>query len=323
MSKTISVRIESAKLSTAQGERSHDLRLGRIPGYVDQSRSQYNSEIVRPADPQAVRDEISAHRELANQRGLKSDASVMKRGIITFGTEAQAVFEALSVKEQDQRFKDVALAVSRETGLDLLGLVVHRDEEAVHAHFFLRGYRYDPETGREEPSHFSKKDLSRLQDVAGACVRDLGITRGEYVGERVANGDSLAQTKHRSVRSLHRDRATDELAKILKPPAKLYATPKPEMPAVEKVKIEKNLFWIHERQVCDAGAVVAYKQAWEKREADLLRCIATRDRELAAIESRLSDRQRKRAKEPIRSQQLMQALEARRTGREHGGFGRE
>jgi len=159
--------------------------------------------------------------------------------------------------------------------------------------------------------------------VAGECVKDLGITRGEYVGERVARGDSLAQTRHRDVRTLHRDRATDELAKILKPKAKLYAAPRPELPPVEKVKVEKNLFWIHERQVCDAGAVVAYKQAWEKREADLLRGIATRERELAAIESQVSDRQRKRAKEPIRSRQLMQVLEARRTGREHIGFGRE
>jgi len=246
----------------------------------------------------------------------------MRRGIITFGTEAQAIFEALSVKEQDQRFKDVALAVSKETGLELKGLVVHRDEEAVHAHFFLRGYRYDVETGREEPSHFSKKDFSRIQDVAGEVVKDLGITRGAYVGERIANGDSLAQTRHRDVRSLHRDRVTDELAKILKPKAKFYATPKPEPPVVEKVKIEKGWIRTEFREVCDAGAVIAYKQAWEKREADLLRGIETRERELAAIESQLSDRQRRRAKEPVRSRQLAQALEARKRGQEHGGFGR-
>ena len=202
MSKAISIRIQPHSGRQAGGQRRHDLRdPDHVPDYVDETRTGQNSVIIEPPDPATVRAEIAWHRLAAGQQKLRADARTTIAGIITFGKEAQAVIESLPNKEQDALFQRVADRVAKETDRPLLGLVVHRDESAVHAHFTLRGYKL--ENGKEVAPRLGRADLQRIQDAAAQEVAHLGIERGVSRAIREARGDDRAKVVHRSVRELH------------------------------------------------------------------------------------------------------------------------
>lgn len=202
MSKAISIRIQPHTGRQAGGQRRHDLRDPRhMPDYVDQSRTERNSVLIEPPDPASLRAEIAEHRAAAGQQKLRADARTSIAGIVTFGTEAQPVVEALTIEQQDALFRRVAERVSKEADRPLLGLVVHRDESAVHAHFTLRGYKF--EDGKEIAPRLGRKDLQRLQDAAAQEVAHLGIERGVSRAIREARGDDKAKVVHRSVKELH------------------------------------------------------------------------------------------------------------------------
>lgn len=175
-SNAISVRVQPITSGKLTGQRRHDLRHGRPPGYVDQRLTQLNETIIEPPTPDKLRAEIAAARAKHRQQKLREDARIAVAGIITFGSEAQARIRAMSADEQ-RRCTCASPAVAESSGHELVGLVVHNDESAPHAHFLLRGYRRDAR-GLERPWRKSPKDLALLQDAAAGVVAELGIERG-------------------------------------------------------------------------------------------------------------------------------------------------
>ena len=109
----ISVRIEHRSMGRAKAARYHDLRLGHIPGYVDQERMEANSIILDPAQPAALRRVCLVNRSnRPTQRAMRKDAAIASCFIITFGKAAQPIFEALPTARQDAAYKAVADAVA-------------------------------------------------------------------------------------------------------------------------------------------------------------------------------------------------------------------
>lgn len=273
MSKTISVRVQPLTGRKAGGQRRHDMRdPAHVPDYVDQTRTDQNSVLIEPPDPSQLRAEIEANRKAAGQQKLRADARTHVAGIVTFGAEAQGIIEAMSREGQDALFQRIAVAISKESGHELIGLVVHRDESTPHAHFVLRGYRLD-EQGREQPWRMGRADMARLQDIAAEQVKALGIERGERKEAKVSRlreagatePEITAATVNRSVRQLHRDLPQEidrRKAEIDKELAELEA------------KAEKNRRLIEEQQAkLEAGRVTeeqAQKRidAYARREAD-------------------------------------------------------
>lgn len=205
MSMTVSSRITPVSGRKAAGQRQHDLRDNRhIPDYVDRDRIRQNSVLIPTPEPASIRKEIAANRKAAGQQKLRADATTVASGILTFGTKAQGIIEALPKDEQDQLFMDMAQAVADKTGHNLIGLVVHRDESAIHAHYALRGYRLTAD-GKEMPLRLKKTDLSAIQDTIGAVCGKYGINRGTPKEVRVARGEDRSKTDHRSVKQLHDD----------------------------------------------------------------------------------------------------------------------
>lgn len=198
---SISVRVKPLTASKAAGQMRHDLRL-HAPSYVDASRSHLNRS-GKTVDIKALTEEVASHRAAAGQQKLRKDAQLVVAGIVTFGTEAQKTFAALSSQEQERVFSKIANRIARESGRELLSASVHRDESAVHAHFMLRAHRYDEATGREEAWRFQKKDMQRFQDAAAEEVKSLGIERGFTKTQRLQMGDSPADLIHKSVHEMH------------------------------------------------------------------------------------------------------------------------
>lgn len=207
MSSTVSVRIAPMSARRTGGQRRHDLRdPAHVPAYVDKDKAADNSVLLTAPEPAALRSEIAANRAAAGQQKLRDDARIAYSGIITWGTEAQAVIQAMPKAEQDQLYQDIAQRIAERADRDLIGLVVHRDEASPHAHFVLRGYKLD-QAGKEQPLRLSKDDTADLQTVAGEVLAEhkLEITRGKPKEKRLEDGESRAKLIHRSVAELHRD----------------------------------------------------------------------------------------------------------------------
>lgn len=234
--KAISIRYEAVKADKATGCLSHQLRTGRIPGYVEQDKISENTVMIfRKTDTQKMRKELIASRQAKGQTALRKDAKIFIDSIITFGTSAQEKLEKLSKEEQDRMFLKVARDQQEEHGHELLQLVVHRDEQALHAHCLFRASRI--ENDKEKSWTYNKKHLSRFQDIAGESVKHLGIQRGHRKKDRLEAGASWKEVTHKSVKQLHIEMRKDsqrakELRKIRE---RMEKQPKPKAPApVEK-----------------------------------------------------------------------------------------
>ncbi|MFG1479828.1 plasmid recombination protein [Xanthobacter sp. V4C-4] len=189
------------------GERAHDLRLGKQPGYVDADRTHLNRKLIPTMPGGEMRKISDARREASDiprQRKVSQSAAVSTVGIITFGTEAQPWIEALPVELQDRLFRDVAEAVAQRLNTSLHGLVVHLDETAIHAHYQLAAVAYD---GRPVSKVATPSVTSELQDIAAKVAQhyEPRIERGHRKRDRLAAGAKYSEVVHRTVKELHQD----------------------------------------------------------------------------------------------------------------------
>ena len=226
MSMSVSIRLEHRESGRAAGQRNHDLRTGRIPSYVDRARTQHNSVLIEPKDEDGLR-ALIAERRTGKKRALKSNASLACTGILTFGTEAQSVMSKLSVDEQNALILRSCEDVARKLDNTLSGLVVHRDEQAIHAHLQMSSWTL---SGKAVSTVINRELASELQDVAATAFESIGISRGIKKEERIKNGE---KPKHKSVRELHATEEVDGFERKTNP-VLFSATQDPELLALEQ-----------------------------------------------------------------------------------------
>jgi hypothetical protein len=174
-----------------------------LPKYVDQSRTHLNSVLISaPGEAQLRKECESLRATQEHKRAMKFDAAVLTDGIISFGTEAQKVVESMTKEKQDELFLETAKRLSEFCGSKLVSLTVHRDEQAIHAHYGMLAVGND---GKPLSKTLNPNRMSMMQDVAGEVWKEHGITRGERKSERIARGDDASKVYHRSVKQLHQD----------------------------------------------------------------------------------------------------------------------
>lgn len=257
MSMTVSVRIEHAKANKTNGQRRHDLRIGRQPGYVDRDQQYKNSLLIEPLTASRLREICQERRSKRVKAAMKQDPNIVVSGIITFGTDAQPVIEALTRHQQDSLFKKTADRVAEELNTTVTGLVVHRDESAIHAHFQMPQYRMD---GEQVKQHTTPTALKHLQDIAGEVFGPLGIARGVSKQERIKNRDSVSSLVHRSVRQLHNDLPKEIEAaqkKLEKNQELVLKTAQKLAEGAGNLEKMKNLLKTYEKRVDDAQGFLA------------------------------------------------------------------
>lgn len=209
--KAVQVRIDPGTASQAGHQRAHDLRIGPQPDYVDPTRSHLNRVLIEPLsglDLRAICETRRSQRE--TKRGMKSNAAVVISGIITFGHDAQPIFEALTPAQQDAAYQEVAEAVAARIGTTVSGLVTHGDEAAGHAHFQCPGVTLDG----LPVSKFAKREALRdIQTIAAEIMarHAPGIERGKSRWQRIEEGESYADTVHKGAADM-RHRLPAEIA---------------------------------------------------------------------------------------------------------------
>ena len=229
-SNAISVRAHGDTSARSSGQSDHDLReqllldaLGQlilanetdrddaerrlklIPNYVDKTRCHLNSVLVptmRGPDLRAICEERRAQRE--TKRAMKSNAAVSTSVIITFGKGVQDKIEALPAEVQDRAFREVMDKIAAELNNTVSGLVVHRDESAIHAHGQMPGYNLD---GSPNSKVMNPEFHRNMQDWAAEIWQkyEPDVVRGVRKSERIARGDDAAQIYNRMVKELHHD----------------------------------------------------------------------------------------------------------------------
>ena len=201
--KAASVRVEHRTAQGWAGQRRHDLRIGPQPRYVATERSELNRVLIEPPTPSELRQLCQARRETRGmQRRMRSDTRVATTGIVTFGTDAQPLFNALSVEDQDRAFRATAQRIAELAGSTLEGLVIHDDETAIHAHFVLAGYDLD---GQPVTKKLRRAQLKAAQDAVAEVMgaHCPGIERGNAKRDRLAAGAAWADVIHKSVQEMH------------------------------------------------------------------------------------------------------------------------
>ncbi len=204
MSLTVSVRIEYVNVKKYDFQMRHDRRERKtLPKYINRELSGENEAVLDKK--LSGKELLQTARELREKTPgkryrVKDDAAVAYRGVITWGTEAQKVIGSLDKEKQKELYREIAERISKEAGLPLISLYVHRDEQAPHAHFTM--YKFDA-AGRSVS--LKRPDLKRFQDIAGEVCRDFGlpITRGIPKEQRVAAGEPVWNYLHKTVRELH------------------------------------------------------------------------------------------------------------------------
>ncbi|MBE7567552.1 plasmid recombination protein [Acidithiobacillus sp. HP-11] len=291
MSLTVSIRIRRLTASQVIGQNRHDLRQA-IPGYVDQERTADNDILLAPANPTTLRQTCSERRAQRNcQRILKSNAAIAMGGIITFGTEAQAVILALPKADQRAMYQSVAQQLAERLNTTLTGLVVHNDEAAPHAHFQMPGYDRD---GVPLSKTVTREVTRQLQDIAGEVLaaRGLNITRGKAKQERVKDEEDWSKIIHRSVQQLH-----DDLPAEIATAEQRRAEAEREAAEAE-IRREKNeTLATKARQDSEAGRGDAEKvqkrlAAYERRQTDAEAKIKALEQEQADLEVAIARKQK-------------------------------
>lgn len=203
--KAVMARIERRNAGAYEGQRRHDMRQGAQPRYVDQTRGHLNAVLIEPPRPAILREINEGRRsQRETQRKMKADAAAAVIGIITLGSEAQAVFSALTVQQQNDAFNDAAHDIAALLNTTVAGLVVHRDETSPHAHFTLPAYDVD---GVPLSKTTTRATLQQIQTITAQAFQRYAptIERGRTVSERAAAGAEFHDLRHRSVRELHAD----------------------------------------------------------------------------------------------------------------------
>lgn len=207
-SSAISVRIKALSQAKIRGQFNHDLRLGRQPNYVDQSRQKLNRVLINYPTPEFCKTDTEIRRrKTGTTRKAMSNQAVATSAIITFGVRAQQIFSEGDSKTQDEALLAVANTMADYYKLTVYGLVLHLDETAPHAHvvFSARDHQGKP---------FSKLNRgSKIQDLAADAIKQYfpEIQRGIRKRDRIAAGEAPSKIYHRSVKQLHQD-LPDEIA---------------------------------------------------------------------------------------------------------------
>lgn len=284
MSLAVSIRIATLSAAAVPGQLRHDLRTGVLPDYVDRDRVADNRVLVEPPSPARMRERTVERRARASpRRALRRDAAIAVAGIVTWSREAQELIRAAPPDRQDAAYRAIAEAVGRHYGIGVLGLTVHVDESAPHAHVWW-------DARCEDGSALSASlNTAHLQDLAAGALAPLfpQIGRGRAKRERRAAGEPRAAWVHRSVRELHQD-----------------------LPAeIEALERERD------RARDRAAEMAARVSALETREAELGALTERERRRLTVYEKRLETRRQDLEAVERRGAALTAALDGIRAGR--------
>lgn len=200
-----SVRGVGRTVSQTSGDVDHEMRLGKIPDYVNKQLSQDNSIIIAPQPGTVMRAKAEKHRASRDtKRAMKTNARVSQSVLISFGANIQPAVLALGKELQDRLYLDLMERIAQEANAELTGLSAHRDETAPHAHGQLVGFNYDGmPLSKVMDRAFRRNMQDWMLEIFQPHIPEM--VRGKSLKERENDNDPVSTRIHRTVAELHRD----------------------------------------------------------------------------------------------------------------------
>lgn len=294
--KAVSVRLKHYNRAKARFQIGHDRRIGDQPKYVDMDRSAQNSGAGKMTVQDYTALMLERREMTAPKRAAQMErAAVMTGGIITFGHLAQVGVGELTTEDQDAMFQAVAEAIAQHLENDLTGWDVHRDEDAIHAHFEMPSRRATD--GKLMSEVLSPDMTSKLQDLAARTAQN-------WVSE-IERGEKKENTnaRNKSVKELHQTKAID-LARKQETLAKLERDIDKLSERIEKLN-QKEALNEKERKRLET-----YNRRLASKETELTDALSLTEKERKQYEQRMFDRLMKR--DPAAAEQVEAAQEAQR-----------
>ena len=199
------LRVEIRDAQGYANQRRHDLRIGAQPAYVNPDPPEPNRVFIQPITTAELKKLAKKRRDQRDMtRAMKSNAGVAVVGIIGFGIEAQAMFEALGPEDQEKALRAAVARVAADLKTTVTGLVLHLDESARHAQFGLCGYDV---TGQPLSTWMGRGVLRDLQTALHEELRAFmpDLERGRSRKTRAEAGAAPHELVNRSVEELHID----------------------------------------------------------------------------------------------------------------------
>jgi len=206
---TVACRVDRLTTQEYKKRKGHDMR-EQQPAHAGRERLKLNAVLIpTPSAKQALKaiNQIKAGLK-ARQKFNSARNTLIFDGILFFEYAAQAVVKELTRWELIRRIKQSVYDVCKFHRGILVGLTIHLDESAPHAHFQILGAGQDGRILRIGP-----RDCKMRQDVAARAWADLGLKRGKPKKQRIEDGDDWSKIIHERVRELH-ERLPRELAKL-------------------------------------------------------------------------------------------------------------
>lgn len=303
--RAISTRFSGRDVTGTDGQRRHDLRIGRQPKYVDGARTELNTVLLESLTGAALKQLCEQRRQSSGRerkRAPRGNAAVSIRGIITFGIEAQAVVNEMTFDRQHEMFRAVADAITERLGTTLHGLVVHRDETAIHAHYQCAAV---DEAGASVLARISPSDTSEIQTLVSevAAKFDPRIERGHRKWDRIAAGADYRDTLNRSVKRLHGE-LPFEIAEKERELAELHA----EL-TEKQSKLTTNLARLQttEQKLVDGSGKL---EKLEKRRKDYANRVASAEATIKELTTREAELTTEKERLEAEAQQLQEQVAA-------------
>jgi hypothetical protein len=201
--KAACVRLRGISKNKMKASRAHIMRTGAVSDYIDQSRTHLNTCYNEAAsiDQVFVR-AVSRREKRLPKRSIKSNASIVFEGLITFGAELARWFEELACDVQNEIFITIIKKIAEMLGTSCTAFAVHRDETTTHVHFEILAYNKD---GVALSTLLNRDMLSGIQDIAHAVLIAFlpAAERGRKREIRLQNDADPRELKNLSVEQLH------------------------------------------------------------------------------------------------------------------------
>lgn len=201
----VTVRLRHVAMRKADWQRTHDLRIGPTPSYVDRNGSARNRVLIEPPLALEMRRRALELRRLQSPRhAARADMAVATAGQIAFGAAVQRLFLDLPADTQDRTILAVASRTAERFSCNLVGAVIHLDESAPHAHLTF-----------ESRSRLDGKLFSKI--VQGAALQTISAGAVAEFEPRIGRGRRPPPGPAAPRRSASRNRGPETGARQARP----------------------------------------------------------------------------------------------------------
>jgi len=180
MSKFLSFRIEKKANEKVLGQINHDMRIGKIPKYINKEKSGDNILLFGEKLNKKSYEDLLQEQNKRSKRKIQKNTERFFSGVMTFSNEMTQDY-----KNNPNQFQENAKAFLKDLEekyqLQISYAELHLDETTPHIHLMFDNI--SKENGKSVRRTINPKKLSEIQTLLGEHFSNMGYSRGKDKNE--------------------------------------------------------------------------------------------------------------------------------------------